>query len=69
MLDGLQGLFGQVHDPFRLPEFLKLAVPIAGVSDARRMRFSHINRGSFNQYYLKQTSKPKSPVPYEFSPR
>ena len=69
MLDGLQGFFGQVYDPFGLPEFLKLAMPMAGVSDAWRTRFSHINRGSFNQCYLKQTNKAKPPAPYEFSPR
>lgn len=49
MSGGLQGFFGQIYHPFRSPEVLKLAIPVAGILDAWRTGVFHISKDSFTQ--------------------
>lgn len=47
----LQSFCGQVHNPFGLPEFLKIAVPMACALGASGTGLFHIIKGSFNQRF------------------
>ena len=51
MSGALQSFCGQVHNPFGLPEFLKIAVPMACALGASGTGLFHIIKGSFNQRF------------------